>query len=227
MNNGQEKALSAAKLALTISRLRSEQADSDLVFSEPIAVVGIGCRFPGGVRSAEEYWQLLHAGEGAISEIPSDRWDADRYYHPDFNAGGKMNTRWGGFLKDFDQFDPSFFGISPREASAMDPQQRVLLEVVWEALWNAGVAPDRLAGHRLESFLAYMEPTMLGLRWRTLARLVRTRAWESRTAWRPDVYRSCLICRDPASQLTPPAHPRWLLFISPARVFARVPAGAR
>jgi acyl transferase domain-containing protein len=153
MNKGPEKVLSAAKLALTISRLRSEQPESDLLFSEPIAVVGIGCRFPGKVKSAEQYWQLLHDGEDAISEIPAARWDVDRYYNPDFHADGKMNTRWGGFLEDFDRFDPAFFGISPREASAMDPQQRLLLEVAWEALWDAGIAPDRLGGTSTGVFL--------------------------------------------------------------------------
>jgi acyl transferase domain-containing protein/NADPH:quinone reductase-like Zn-dependent oxidoreductase/short-subunit dehydrogenase len=146
MSKAPEEVLSAAKLALAVKRQRSVQPDSDLVFSEPIAVVGIGCRFPGGVRSADEYWQFLHGYGDAISEIPADRWDADRYYSPDSNAEGKMNTRWGGFLKDIDQFDASFFGVSPREASAMDPQQRLLLEVVWETLWDAGIAPDRLGG---------------------------------------------------------------------------------
>jgi acyl transferase domain-containing protein/NADPH:quinone reductase-like Zn-dependent oxidoreductase/aryl carrier-like protein len=146
MSNGPDDMLSAAKLALTVSRLRSEQPGSELLFSEPIAVVGIGCRFPGGAHSPDEYWQLLHQGRAAIREVPPDRWDADRYYNPDFQAPGKMNTRWGGFLEGFDRFDPSFFGISPREASAMDPQQRLLLEVAWEALWDAGIAPDRLAG---------------------------------------------------------------------------------
>ncbi|HEY1576146.1 MAG TPA: type I polyketide synthase [Terracidiphilus sp.] len=153
MSKGSGDVLSAAKLALTINRLRSEQPDSDLIFSEPIAVVGIGCRFPGGVKSAQDYWQLLHCGEDAISEIPADRWDADHYYNQDFHAPGKMNTRWGGFLDGFDQFDPSFFGISPREASAMDPQQRLLLEVAWEALWDAGIAPDRLGGTSTGVFL--------------------------------------------------------------------------
>lgn len=146
MSKGPDEVLSASKLALTISRLRSEQPGSDLLFSEPIAVVGIGCRFPGDVHAPHDYWQLLHQGHSAVREVPADRWDADRYYNPDFHAPGKMNTRWGGFLEGFDRFDPSFFGISPREASTMDPQQRLLLEVAWEALWDAGIAPDRLAG---------------------------------------------------------------------------------
>ncbi len=153
MSKAPEEALSAAKLALSVKRLRSEQPGSDLLFSEPIAVVGIGCRFPGGVRSADEYWQFLHHRGDAISEIPAERWDPDRYYSPNLNAEGKMNTRWGSFLESFDQFDASFFGISPREASAMDPQQRLLLEVAWETLWDAGIAPDRLGGTSTGVFL--------------------------------------------------------------------------
>jgi acyl transferase domain-containing protein/NADPH-dependent curcumin reductase CurA/short-subunit dehydrogenase len=153
MSKAPEEALSAAKLALAVRQLRSVQPDSDLVYSEPIAVVGIGCRFPGGVRSAGEYWQFLHSHGDAISEIPAERWDPERYYSPDSNAEGRMNTRWGGFLEDVDQFDASFFGISPREASAMDPQQRLLLEVAWETLWDAGIAPDQLGGTSTGVFL--------------------------------------------------------------------------
>ena len=113
--------------------------------SEPIAIVGMGCRFPGA-ESPEAFWQLLHDGVDAIREVPSDRWDVDAVYDPEPGTPGKMSTRWGGFLDQVDQFDPRFFGISPREASRMDPQQRLLLEVAWEALENAGQAPDRLAG---------------------------------------------------------------------------------
>jgi acyl transferase domain-containing protein/NADPH-dependent curcumin reductase CurA/short-subunit dehydrogenase len=153
MSKAPEEVLSAAKLALAIKRLRSVQPDSDLVFSEPIAVVGIGCRFPGGVRSGDEFWQFLHGHGDAVSEIPAERWDSDRYYGPDSNAEGRMNTRWGGFLENVDQFDASFFGISPREASAMDPQQRLLLEVAWETLWDAGIAPDQLGGTSTGVFL--------------------------------------------------------------------------
>jgi len=153
MSKAPEEALSAAKLALAVKQLRSVQPDSDLVFSEPIAVVGIGCRFASGVRSAGKYWQFLHGHGDAISEIPAERWDPDRYYSPDSNAEGRMNTRWGSFLEDIDQFDASFFGISPREASAMDPQQRLLLEVAWETLWDAGIAPDQLGGTSTGVFL--------------------------------------------------------------------------
>lgn len=112
---------------------------------EPIAIIGMGCRFPGAAN-LEAYWQLLQAGVDAISTIPSDRWDADALYHPEPATPGKMNTRWGGFLDQVDQFDAGFFGITRREAERMDPQQRLFLEVSWEALENAGVAPNQLSG---------------------------------------------------------------------------------
>ncbi len=93
--------------------------------SEPIAIVGMACRFPGGVHDAASYWRLLCDRVDAIREIPPDRWDVDAYYDPDPAAPGKMNTRWGGFLERIDEFDNHFFGISDREAARIDPQQRM------------------------------------------------------------------------------------------------------
>jgi phthiocerol/phenolphthiocerol synthesis type-I polyketide synthase B len=121
---------------------------SRIVAAEPVAVVGIGCRFPGDVEGPERYWRLLVDGEDAISEVPADRWNADAFYDPDPLAPGRMTTKWGGFISDIARFDADFFGITPREAEAMDPQQRMLLEVAWEALENAGTPPDSLAGTR-------------------------------------------------------------------------------
>lgn len=113
--------------------------------SEPIALIGYGCRVPGA-NDAESFWRLLCDGVDALSEVPADRWDPAELYDPDPSTPGKMTSRRGGFLTDIDRFDPEFFGISPREAFHMDPQQRLLLEVCWEALEHAGLAPRRLAG---------------------------------------------------------------------------------
>ena len=130
--------MSAVKQALV--ELRSLQARLDAAErrnSEPIAIVGLGCRYPGADGPAE-FWRMLHAGTDAVTEIPGDRWDVDGLYDPDPDAPGKMSTKWGGFLRSVDTFDADFFGISPREAVSLDPQQRALLEVSWEALEHGG-----------------------------------------------------------------------------------------
>jgi amino acid adenylation domain-containing protein len=114
--------------------------------SRRIAIVGIGCRFPGGADTPGEFWRLLRDGVDAIAEIPSDRFDIDEVFDPDPARPGKIYTRWGGFIEGVDQFDADFFGISPREARRMDPQHRLLLEVVWEALEDGGQLPERIAG---------------------------------------------------------------------------------
>jgi acyl transferase domain-containing protein/NADPH:quinone reductase-like Zn-dependent oxidoreductase len=149
-----QNVLSSARLALAIKQLREEKPNVSLLGSEPVAIVGIGCRFPGGVRSAREYWRLLHDGVDAITTIPPDRWDADAYFDADPQAPEKMNSRWGGFVPGVDLFDPVFFGISPREAVSVDPQQRLALEIVWEALWDSGRAPGSLSGSRAGVFMA-------------------------------------------------------------------------
>nr|AVI26388.1 polyketide synthase [Candidatus Entotheonella serta] len=122
---------------------------------EPIAVIGMSCRFPGGANDSDAYWDLLLNGRDVISEIPPDRWDVDAYFDPDPDTPGKTYSRWGGFLSGIgiDQFDARFFGISPKEARALDPQQRLLLEVSWEALENAGIAPRDLRGRPVGVFV--------------------------------------------------------------------------
>ncbi|KFL51883.1 amino acid adenylation protein [Burkholderia pyrrocinia] len=120
---------------------------------EPIAIVGMSCRFPGAAHDLDAYWQLLNDGVDAISEVPRERWDVDAYYDPDPEAPGRMVCRFGGFLDDVDQFDPAFFRITPREAAAMDPQQRLLLEVSHEALEHAGIPVDSLKGSRTGVFV--------------------------------------------------------------------------
>ncbi len=119
---------------------------------EPIAIIGIGCRFPKA-KDPESFWQLLRDGGDAITQVPQERWNIDAFYDPEPGTPGKMSTRWGGFLEQVDQFDPAFFGISPREAERIDPQQRLVLEVAWEALENAGIAPNKLAGSQTGVFM--------------------------------------------------------------------------
>ena len=112
----------------------------------PLAIVGIGCRFPGGADSAERFWDLLCSETDATCVVPETRWHAGRYHDPNPAKIGKIVTRRGGFLGDVDQFDPAFFGISPREAHTLDPQQRLLLQATWEAFEDAGIPADGLAG---------------------------------------------------------------------------------
>jgi acyl transferase domain-containing protein/NADPH:quinone reductase-like Zn-dependent oxidoreductase/aryl carrier-like protein len=119
---------------------------------EPIAVVGIGCRFPGGANDPDAFWNLLANGVDAITEVPPDRWNVRTFYDPDRSKPGKSYTRWGGFVQAIDCFDPHCFGISPREAARMDPQQRLLMEVAWEALEDAGLARAQLAGTKTAVF---------------------------------------------------------------------------
>src|SRR5690554_4641170 len=143
-----------ALLEVRALRARLEEVEAAAAArAEPVAIVGMGCRFPGGARGPAALWRLLLERRDAIGEIPRDRWDADAYFDPDPAAAGKMATRWDGFLDDVADFDPLFFGISPREAMSMDPQQRLLLEVAWEALEHAGQAPDRLLGSQTGVFV--------------------------------------------------------------------------
>ena len=138
--------------------------------NEPIAIIGIGCRFPGA-KDPAAFWQLLRNGVDAIHEVPADRFDQHAFYDPDPATPGKMNTRWGGFLEQVDQFDANFFGISPREALRMDPQQRLLLEVTWEALQDAGQVPERLVGTQTGVFIGIATNDYGRLQWNELERI--------------------------------------------------------
>src|ERR1700681_2721912 len=128
----------------------AEQGDT-----EPIAVVGMGCRFPGGVNNPDQYWQLLQDGRSGIVPVPPERWDADAFYSDDYTVPGTICSREGGFLTSWqpDEFDAEFFSIAPREAAAMDPQQRLLLEVAWEALEDAGIPPHIIRGTQTSVFV--------------------------------------------------------------------------
>ncbi|ATB48589.1 type I polyketide synthase [Corallococcus macrosporus] len=141
--------------------LKLQEAQSKLDAHEQerhgaIAIVGIGCQFPGGVTSPSDYWRLLSEGVDTVTEIPADRWSADSFFHPDPDHPGGIYTRHGSFLRDIDQFEPRFFGISPREAARMDPQHRLLLEVAWEAVERSGHNPAGLNGTRTGVFVGMM-----------------------------------------------------------------------
>jgi acyl transferase domain-containing protein/NADPH:quinone reductase-like Zn-dependent oxidoreductase len=135
--------LSPFQLAHVIQQLEPQVK---LANAEPIAIVGMGCRFPGRANSAAAFWSLLRDGKDAVRDIPPERWNLAAYYDPDPQAPGKMYVRHGAFLESVDTFDAAFFGITPREAAGIDPQHRLLLEVAWEALEHANHAPEHLYG---------------------------------------------------------------------------------
>lgn len=154
MSNRSERIanLSTSKLALLAKQTYSQV--EDILNAEPIAVIGMACRFPGDANSPEALWKLLTEKRTALSEVPADRWNIDEYYDPDFAAPGKMNNRIAGFVNGIDQFDPAFFGITQREANQMDPQQRLALEVSFEALEDAGLTHDQVRGAQAGVFIA-------------------------------------------------------------------------
>ena len=145
-------ALSPVKRALqSLEKMQAKLDAVERAKTEPIAIIGMGCRFPGGADTPELFWKLLREGGDAITPAPAERWGADELAR--LQAAGLANICWGGFINRVDQFDPTFFGISGREAAGMDPQQRLLLEVAWEALERAGLAADRLAGSSTGVFI--------------------------------------------------------------------------
>ena len=132
---------------------------------EPIAIIGMGCRLPGGANDPEEFWEILKNGIDCISEIPSNRWKASTFYSANKEIPGKLLSKWGGYIDGVDEFDPTFFGITPREAEYMDPQQRKLLEVTWEALEDGGQKPGELAGKPVGVFIGAFTSDWKILQW--------------------------------------------------------------
>nr|MBP7571047.1 type I polyketide synthase [Acidobacteriota bacterium] len=136
-----------------VERMQSRLELAERARHEPIAIVGMACRFPGGANSPEEYWEMLSAGVDAVTEVPADRWTPEAYRRLDPKAAETLPPQYGGFLREVDRFDAQFFGISPREATTMDPQQRLVLETCWEALERAGVPAEDLAGSQSGVFI--------------------------------------------------------------------------
>ncbi len=141
---------------LKLDQLQARLTAFERAASEPIAVIGIGCRFPGFADCPEALWQLLQDGRCTTAEIDAERWDADAYFDPDPATPGKISTRYASLLDRVDSFDAQFFGIAPREANQMDPQQRLLLETSWEALENAAIVPTDLRGSRTAVMIGLM-----------------------------------------------------------------------
>ncbi|VAW80207.1 Polyketide synthase modules and related proteins [hydrothermal vent metagenome] len=152
MNELQDKLsrMSVTKLAYAAKKLESKQ---QVLQTEPIAIVGMACRLPGHINSVADYWQHLVNGVDGISEVPTSRWDNKEYYDPDATVPGKINTQFGGFIDDVDQFDSAFFGIAPIEAEYLDPQQRLLLELSWNALESANIIPEQLFNSKTGVFV--------------------------------------------------------------------------
>src|SRR5262245_30677278 len=141
---------------LEIERMEAKLQQAERSMSAPVAVIGLGCRFPGGANSPERYWENLRNGVDAISEAPQERWNLEDYRGSGLDDQERSFCRYAGFLDHVDQFDAEFFSISPREARMIDPQQRLLLQVSWEALEHAGVAPSRLSGTDTGIFIGIM-----------------------------------------------------------------------
>ena len=157
-----ERLKNMTPLQRAVFALKETQARLDALeqrLSEPIAIVGMACRFPGGASDPASFWDLLSSGVDAVTDVPPDRWNADEFYDPDPASPGKMAAKTGGFLERIDEFDNHFFAISEREAVRIDPQHRMLLELTWEALEDAGLPPSKLRGGKVDALGARVTVT--------------------------------------------------------------------
>ncbi len=153
MLNSHSNGLDACEKRTASIAVSPVQIEKQISAGEPIAIVGIGCRFPGDANDVESFWRLLANGTDAVSQTPEQRWSLLKYFYPDIVKPGKTQSKWGGYVADIDRFDPQLFGISPREAAGMDPQQRMLLEVAWRAIEDGGVPMELIAGQAAAVFV--------------------------------------------------------------------------
>ena len=209
---------STTKQALRkIRDLKRKLAEADGLRDEGIAIVSMACRFPRRSDSPEAFWESLASGTDEVGEIPADRWDLDAYFDDDPEAPGRMYARRGAFLEGVDLMDPDFFGISPREATWIDPQQRVLLEVSWEALERAGWPAD-LVGQRTGVFVGWMHNDYQNECSDSLLNLNPYIATGSAGASSADASPTSWVCRDRAWPSIRPVPRRSLRSISRVRV---------
>ncbi|WP_062432672.1 type I polyketide synthase [Herbidospora daliensis] len=161
---GNEEKLRAylKRVTVELTQTRRQLAAAEDRAHEPVAIIGMACRFPGGGETVEGYWDMLSQGRNGVTEVPASRWNIDDYYDPDPRTPGAIYTRDGAFLPEITTWDAEFFGLSPREAIRVDPHHRLLLELTWEGLENAGVSPTRVAGSRTAVIVGLMETLQYG-----------------------------------------------------------------